>query len=88
MKTKDLAMINFVESKLKGKVMIRYVYDDNINQQVTLITKHIPLKRKKSYTNLILSVYPNLFKEGKVNGVYSLINTKILDRLLCNLNHL
>lgn len=87
MKTKNLAMVTFVPNYLKRKVMIQYTYDNNLRQEINIERKIIPLRRMKSYMNIILKVYPDVFEKTKVAGNNTLINKPIWDRMICNLQH-
>lgn len=88
MDIKNLAMVNFVKNKFKKKVMVRFVYDDNINQRVTMESIIIALNDLDTYKNNLLKSYPDTLVETKLSGVPTLMNVEVMDRLICNLEHL
>ena len=87
MKTKNLAMVTFVPNYLKRKVMVQYTYDNNLNQEIEMERKIIPLKRKESFVNLLLKMYPNTFEKTKINGNETYIQKPVFDRMISNLQH-
>lgn len=87
MNLKNLAMISFVENKIKRNTMVAYVYDDNINQKIDIQKKIIPIRRGKSLMKSIQKVYPDVFIETKMKKDSVLINKPIYERMICNLQH-
>lgn len=89
---KQLAMVSFVNELLRKDVMIQFVWDNNLTQQVEMENQHIS---KKSYKECVENTrkelnkeYPDCIIEHKEGSVLSFMNYPVYNRMISNIQHM
>lgn len=89
---KQLAMVSFVNPLFKKDVMIQFVWDNNLTQQIEMATEHIS---KKSYKECVDNMrnelnrkYPDCIVEHKEGSVLTFMNYPVYDRMVSNVKYM